>query len=284
MSAPRIVVVGSVNLDVVARCADLPRAGETVTGATLEHHPGGKGANQALAARRLGADVSLIARVGGDPNAEQALALLRRDGVDLTRCAAADAAPTGLALIVVAENGENQIVVAPGANMTLTPDCVEPFEADATICQMEIPSATVLDLARKASGLFCVNLAPARPVELSVLRRADLIVLNEGEAAWYGDSFDACDALVAVTYGGAGAELLRRGTRIARVAAPRVEVVDTTGAGDCFVAALTLALLEGRPHEEALRFACMAGALAVTRRGAQTSLPWRREVDDALRA
>jgi len=282
MSGLLITVVGSVNLDYVATAATLPAPGETVTGATLAVHPGGKGANQALAARRLGADVRLVGRVGADAMAEQALALLRAEGVDLSGCAVDAAAPTGVALIAVDAEGENQIVVAPGANAAFGPDLLPDVIEGALICQLELPAETVAAAVARAKGFVCVNLAPALDVDDAVLRRADLIVVNEGEAEVYGKRLHGLDGLVAVTWGSRGAGLFRDGARIATAEPPEVEVVDTTGAGDTFVAALTLALLEGMDHAEALAFACAAGALTATRAGAQTSLPMREEVEAAL--
>lgn len=202
-----IVVVGSVNLDLAATVPRLPAPGETVTGAELGRYPGGKGANQALAARRLGADVFLHARVGQDANAAEALALLRADGVDLSDCAIDPDAPTGVALISVAPSGENQIVVAPGANRTLVPDVFDVPWGDALICQLEVPVETILKAANEFDGLFCINLAPAMPVPPEILKRADLIVVNEIEAAFYGDLLNETDALVAVTHGAKGAHL-----------------------------------------------------------------------------
>ncbi|MDH3590116.1 MAG: PfkB family carbohydrate kinase, partial [Gammaproteobacteria bacterium] len=162
MSNPTsIVVVGSVNLDLVASVPRLPVAGETVTGATLARYPGGKGANQALAARRLGADVCLCACTGTDTAADEALALLRHDGVDLSHCVADEESATGIALIAVAPDGDNQIVVAPGANRRLTTERLDIPDADALICQLEVPIETVAAAAMDFSGLFCINLAPA---------------------------------------------------------------------------------------------------------------------------
>jgi ribokinase len=281
MSAPRVTVVGSVNLDFVATGAALPGPGETVTGASLARHPGGKGANQALAARRLGAEVSLVGRVGNDAMADEALRLLRAEGVDLAGCVADAAEPTGVALIAVAPGGENQIVVAPGANAALTPELLASTPDGALICQLELPVETVARAVGQARGFVCVNLAPAAEVPDAVFERADLIVVNQTEAAFYGERLHRARGLVAITLGARGAELYRGGARLATAAPPKVEAVDATGAGDAFVAALTVALLEGRAPEPALAFACAAGALAATRPGAQPSLPDRLEVEAA---
>jgi ribokinase len=281
VSAPRITVVGSVNLDLVATAATLPAPGETVTGAVLARHPGGKGANQALAAARLGGAVSLVARIGADPFGEAALALLRAEGVDLSGVAVDPDADTGVALIAVARGGENQIVVAPGANAGFTPDRLGAPPQGALICQLELPVATVARAVALATGFVTVNLAPALEVPPALLARADLIVVNEGEAAFYGPRLDAASGLVAVTLGARGARLLRAGREIAAAVPPPVTAVDATGAGDALVGALTLALIEGRPPRDALAFACAAGALAAARPGAQPSLPRRAEVEAA---
>jgi len=274
------LVVGSVNLDLSAKVARLPQPGETVSGAVLERFPGGKGANQALAARRLGAEVTLVAAVGEDAHADEALALLEAAGVDLGALQRLPAAPTGLAMIAVTPEGENQIVVAPGANARLgTPDGGFPA-ADLVICQLETPTAVLNDVVELCDGFICVNLAPAKEVDVRVLARADLVVVNESESAWYGRSLSAARGLVATTYGGRGASLSRDGTVIAEASPPRVDVVDTTGAGDTFTAALAMGLAEGRDAKAALEFACAAGALATTRRGAQPSCP---SVEDVRR-
>jgi ribokinase len=271
--------VGSVNLDLVASGAALPAAGETVTGAVLARHPGGKGANQALAARRLGAEVSLVARVGADPFGEEALSLLRAAGLDLSQCRVDPEAATGVALIAVAPGGENQIVVAPGANARFTPDQLDEPVRGALICQLELPIATVARAVALAEGFVCLNLAPAAEIPPELFARADLIVVNEAEAAFYGERLHRARSLVAVTLGARGARLLLGGVELAAAAAPAVAAVDATGAGDAFVAALTVALLEGCAPGAALVFACAAGALAATRPGAQPSLPMRAEVD-----
>ena len=267
-----IAVLGSINLDLSASVSRLPAPGETVTGATLSRFPGGKGANQALAARRLGAEVSLIGCVGDDATADEALALLKEGGVDLSRCVRHDSAATGIALIAVAESGENQIVVAPGANAELEPDAVELPAADALVCQLEVPRHTIADVAARFDGFFAINLAPARQVDVSLLQRADLVVVNETESAWYGSSLGACGGLVATTHGASGATLHRDGQLIAEAPSPAVKAIDTVGAGDTFTAALTLRLVEQADPAEALRFACAAGAAATLKQGAQPAL------------
>ena len=277
-----IVVVGSVNLDIVARAKKLPVAGETVTDAELGRFPGGKGANQALAAQRLGADVSLVACVGDDATADEALSLLREGGVDLDSIQTAADVPTGVALIAVAESGENQIVVAPGANRSLAAESLSLPAGDALICQLEVPTDTVARAARDFSGFFCVNLAPAKHVDVSVLQRADLVIVTETESMWYGESLAACHGMIATTFGAAGAVLSKDGEDIARAKPPRIEAIDTTAAGDTFTAALTVALVEGQPPEDALAFACAAGAAAATKNGAQPSLPFRDDVTSLL--
>jgi ribokinase len=261
---PTVAVIGSVNLDIVARVARLPAPGETVTGAKLHRFPGGKGANQALAA--------------DDAAADEALALLRAGGVDLSACVAIPDVATGTALIAVAPSGENQIVVAPGANRYLLPDQLEVPDSDAVICQLEVPVETVVSVAKAYKGFFCVNLAPAMEIDVAVLQRADLVVVNETESDWYGASLSACAGLVATTRGAGVASLERDGKVVAEARPTATEAIDATGAGDTFTAALTVALIEGQAPEEALQFACAAGAVAVTKMGAQPSLPMRSEV------
>jgi ribokinase len=271
---PRITVVGSANVDHVARCERLPRPGETVTDAEFERVPGGKGANQAVAAARLGARVRFVGRIGRD---DLVLRSLEREGVD-TRGVTRDDGETGVALILVDESGENVIVVAPGANRRLAPDDVEVGEADAVICQLEIPVEAVAAAAAQAR-FFCLNAAPAR--DLSGLHaEPDLLVVNryEYERVRPGGS------LVALTLGAEGAVLLERGHEVARARPPSVTAVDGTAAGDAFCAALVVSLIEGRERDAALARACAAGALAASRPGAQPSLPRAEEVDALLRA
>jgi ribokinase len=271
---PTVAVVGSINLDLVARCERLPRPGETLTGATFERVPGGKGANQALAASRLGARVQLVGAVGADAFAGEALALLRSEGIGLDGVREVDA-PTGVALIVVGADGENQIVVAPGANALVQPREIP--AADAVLCQLEIPVKAVAAVAREAT-FFCLNAAPAKTLPAEVLAAVDLLVVNRYELEAVG----TFAGLTALTLGADGAVLVEAGVEIARASPPVVEAVDGTGAGDAFTACLLVSLLEGRPREEALRRACAAGALAASRPGAQPSLPTAAEVDEIL--
>ena len=280
----RITVVGSINLDLVATAPQLPAPGETVTGATLARHPGGKGANQALAAQRLGAEVCMIGRVGRDGMAEEAMALLLADDVDVAGVVTDATAPTGVALIAVDPEGENQIVVAAGANHAVTPEQLPQRIETPLIVQLELPVETVEAAVGRATGFVCANLAPAAPVSEQLLRRADLIVVNETEAAFYGDLLHHGGGRVIVTRGAKGATMYQRGVEMAWATPPKVKAVDATGAGDCFVGAITVALLEGMEPAEALTFACAAGAVAATRPGAQSSLPTRDEVETILRS
>ncbi|HEY5057411.1 MAG TPA: ribokinase [Gaiellaceae bacterium] len=274
MARPRLTVVGSINLDLVARTERLPRPGETVTGATFARIPGGKGANQAVAAARLGARVTMLGCVGDDEFGRSALEELRRAGVDLDRLKVAPGVSSGVALITVDASGENAIVVAPGANLELRAEDVELPDADGVLCQLEIPLETVTYVAATASCPFFLNAAPARgPVP-----RADVTIVNRYEL----EALTGRDGLIAVTRGAEGAVLLDDGVEVARAEPPPVRAVDGTGAGDAFTACLVVSLLEGRERSEALRRACIAGALAASRFGAQTSLPTAEEVDALL--
>jgi len=269
--SPSIAVVGSVNLDIVASVKQFPEPGETVTNAVVNRFPGGKGANQALAACRLGAKVYLVACLGNDPVADEALVNLVEAGVDLAYCQRLDGSSTGLALILVSEEGENQIVVAPGANAAFSPERLAIPDTDAVIAQLEVPLATILQAAQREKCFFCLNAAPAKPVPADLLEHVDLVVVNEIEARTMGHSLDGYQGLLATTFGSRGAQLSRAGEVIARATPPRVEVVDTTGAGDAFTAALTVGLVGGQAHQTALQRACVAGALTTTKMGAQSS-------------
>jgi ribokinase len=276
---PAVTVLGSVNLDLVVRLPRLPAPGETVTGGEFGRHPGGKGANQALAARRLGASVSLVAAVGDDELATAALAMLRAEGVGLDICRTISSFSTGVAVILVGNEGENLIGVAPGANARLAPDNLDLDPTRPLICQLEVPIETVSRAAAATSGFFCLNAAPAREVPVEVWHRADVVIVNQTERDHYGSALDECRGLVVVTMGKAGAEALQDGRVVAQARPPQVEAIDTVGAGDAFVAALAVALLEDLGLEPALKRACAAGALATTRAGAQPSLPTAVEVD-----
>lgn len=264
---PRITVVGSINVDLVARCERLPRPGETVAGASFSRFPGGKGANQAVACARLGADVTMIGAVGSDPHAEEALAGLHSAGVVLDLEIAEE--PTGVALILVDASGETEIVVAPGANAVLGE--VQLPDHDAVLCQLEVPDEAVISAWEGCTGMFCLNAAPARPVAVD----PDLTVVNRFEL----ETLSRRDGLVAVTLGAEGAVLLEDGEEVARATPPAVEAIDGTAAGDAFTACLLVSLLEGRDLDEALARACAAGAVAASRVGAQPSLPTAAEID-----
>ena len=269
----QLTVVGSVNLDLVARVERLPRPGETVHATSFDRIPGGKGANQAVAAARLGAEVRFVGCVGRESTAVEALAGLRESNMELD-VRAVDM-PTGIASILVAEDGENQIVVFRGANADVDLAVHARPVDGAVLCQLEIPDAAV-EQARARANWLCVNASPARPLAVD----ADLVVVNRYELA----ALETTPRLTALTLGPEGAVLLERGTEVIRAAPPRVDAVDGTAAGDAFAACLVVSLLEGREREEALRRACAAGAIAASRFGAQPSLPTADEVDAILRS
>jgi ribokinase len=269
-SAPRITVVGSANVDLVARCERLPRPGETVTDAEFERVPGGKGANQAVAAARLGAEVRFVGCIGED---DLVLRSLEREGIDVSGVKRDDG-EGGVAMILVERSGENVIVVAPGANRRLEADDVDVGEPDAVMSQLEIPAEAVAAAAEQAR-FFCLNAAPARgPLQFA----PDLLVVNRYEYELVG----GYDGLVAVTLGSDGAVLKRGDKEIARACPPHVEAVDGTAAGDAFCAAMVVGLLEGRDEDDALTRACAAGALAASKPGAQPSLPTAAELEALL--
>ncbi|MCW3061738.1 MAG: ribokinase [Capsulimonas sp.] len=301
---PRVVVVGSSNIDMVARVARLPGPGETVLSDRFEMVAGGKGANQAVAAARLGAQVTFVARVGADVLGDQAIAGFQADGVDTTYVVQDETAPTGVALIGVdAARGENSIIVAPGANANLSPADVEAAvetirEADILVCQLETPLETVktaLTIARRAGVATVLNPAPAQTLSADLLALVDILTPNETEAALLiGDTHaspqEAARLLralavgrVVITLGAAGA-LVCDDEGETMILGRRVEtVVDTTGAGDCFTGALSVALAEGKDLRQAAEFAGAAAALSVAKPGAQLSMPTRSEVDALLK-
>jgi len=300
----RVVVVGSSNIDLVMKMARLPRVGETVTDASFVQAFGGKGANQAVGAARAGAKVAFVGCVGDDAYGRQVRSNLEADGIDVRFVFAETGVASGTALIMVGGEGENYISVAPGANGRLTPAHVdrarEAIERSAVvITQCEIPEETlehVVALGAELGKPVLLNLAPARQLSSAALARLAWLAVNETEAEFLTgrkvasdrDVEEAARALLArgpkavvLTLGARGAYVAAEGVR-ALVPGFAVEAVDTTAAGDVHCGALAVALVEGRPVLEAVRFANAAAALSVTRLGAQPSAPLRRDVDTLL--
>jgi ribokinase len=282
-----LVVVGSVNADLVVRIGRLPAPGETVSGGTFERHHGGKSANQAVAAARLGASVAFVGAVGDDDLGADAVAALEREGIDCSGVARLDDAPTGVALIVVDEAGENQIAVASGANARVADPGV-PAGARIVLLGLEVPDEAVLAAARAAGDARIVlNPAPARPLPDELLDRAPILTPNEAEACTLAGEDDAeraaraleerTGAPVVVTLGARGALVSGQ-----VIAPPRVEVVDTTGAGDTFTGALAAELARGADIRAAARFATAAAALSTQAAGAREGMPDRAAVERVL--
>lgn len=263
-----LVVVGSINVDLTALVERLPGAGETVGGGRLRRDVGGKGANQAVAASRLGARVRMVGAVGSD--GVWAVETIRDAGVDVGDIATVDS-PTGTALIAVDEAGENQIVVCGGANALVDAGGIAVGTGEAVLMQLELSLDVVRAVAAQAPGFVALNAAPAQPLPADLVERVDLFIVNETEYAAIPELRAA--RRVAVTYGAAGAAMFVDGAEVAKVpAAPVADVVNTVGAGDAFSAALTLAILSGAPDEQALRTACAVGAAAVAHPSAQPPL------------
>jgi ribokinase len=302
---PRVLVVGSANMDFTVAVPRLPQEGETVTGGQFYVSHGGKGANQAVAARRLRGDVRFIGCVGRDPQGDQVAEQLATEGISTDGLILSRDAATGVALIVVDGMGRNQIAVASGANLQLVPNLVRQHEMDISwarvvLCQLEVPLPTVrwtLAAAREHGALTILNPAPARELPDDLLALADCLTPNAGEAeALSGlpvtgpeSAAQAAQRLVArgvkhtiVTLGEQGA-LACNGNSAVHFPAFPVEVVDTTGAGDAFNGALAVGLAAGGTWEEALPLANATAALTCTRRGAQTSFPDRAQVEAFLR-
>ncbi len=272
----RIDVVGSINIDLVARVERLPEPGETLPSTAFNLVPGGKGANQAVAASRLGAAVRMVGAVGTDSHGDGLIASLDAAGVDTSAVRRLGTA-SGQALIFVDDAGDTMIVTVGGANHLLAPSDVSVAGADAVLCVLEVRDEVIEAAAAACDGLFAINVAPPRALPSGILERADLVVANRHEYA--GVPGVAGARLVAVTMGAEGARLLRDGAEVAYCRPPAVPVIDGTGAGDAFCAALVVAILEGMTDADALRFAVTAGAVAVRRHGAQPSLPRRSEVE-----
>ena len=266
-------VVGSCNVDLVVHCATLPRPGETVIGGDVVRLPGGKGANQAVAAARMGARVSLMASLGTDESGDWLLANLVAQGVDVSLMRRGDRA-TGMALITVDQFGDNEIVVAPGANAEVDVSDIALEEFDVVLAQLEVPASVVRDAAGR-SREFILNVAPAVALDAATLARCSVVIANEVEAASY--DFANLNHVI-VTLGPRGAVHYCRGREVTRAFAPAIEAVDTVGAGDVFCGAYAVEYARGTPAPEALRFAVTAGSLATLAVGAQGARPTREEV------
>jgi len=305
----KIVVVGSFNMDLVVRLPAIPRPGETLLGGVFATYPGGKGSNQAVAAARLGGEVTMIGRVGADAFGDQLLSMARSEGID-TRFVGVDPnEATGVALIEVDAQGQNSIAVASGANFTLTvADVASAFaqleRVDLLVMPLETPIDTIVtaaELAHKIGARVVLNPAPAHNLSPKLLKNVDVLIPNEYEAAFMTgidihSPQDARQAAAHLLQSGAGAVIITMGSQGALIAqaaqsenvytqtsAFSVKAVDTTAAGDGFVGALAVALGEGRSLPTAARFASAAAAISVTRVGAQPSLPTRMEVEEFLR-
>lgn len=297
MKRPRIMVVGSTNTDLVVPVPKLPAPGETVLGSgALVVTPGGKGANQAVAAARLGADVVFLTRVGEDDYGTQARARFQAEGIDTAHVLVTPGSASGVALIAVAVvGGENSIVVAPGANAALSPEDVDLAEtalarAQAVVLSLEVPLPTVLRAAELAAhhGVpVILNPAPAATLPRALLEKVTYLTPNESEAQLLGGDSAALLACgvgaVITTLGASGAHVVAAGYE-ERLPAYPVTAVDTVAAGDCFTAALAVALAEGHSLRQAVLFASAAAALKVTRKGAQAGLPSREEVEQLTRS
>ena len=308
MTRPRIAVVGSINADLVVRCARLPRPGETISAHDVREVAGGKGANQAVAAARLGADVTMIGRVGDDAFGQRLRNGLEENGVDVSHVLTTTDCASGLAIVAVEDSGENSIVIVPGANGRLTPADVLAAtsilrDADVVLVQLEVPLETTIAairLAREQGTPVILDPAPAPAVgndrdgRLADLLRVEVACPNEAEALaltnvrieTVADAEQAACCLRSrgpkygiVTLGARGAVLCEPDSRPVLIPAFSIAAVDTTAAGDAFAAALAIRLAQQVPLLEAVRFACAAGALAASRPGAQPAMPTLEEVN-----
>lgn len=304
MTTSRLTVLGSINVDHIMNIAQFPVPGETVIGKQYQTAFGGKGANQAVACGRSGADITFIACVGDDAIGAEILAQLQRDRIHTAAVSVVPEAATGVAMIFVNEDGENVIGISAGANAALTPEHFAPYkglveQSDALLMQLESPLETVIAAAQAAKNhqtRVILNPAPARELPDSLLKLVDVITPNETEAEKLtgisvSDETGAARAAQVLHDKGIGQVLITLGSRGVwlsvngegrRIPGFKVNAVDTIAAGDTFNGAYVTALLEGKPADEAVRFAHAAAAIAVTRRGAQPSVPWRREIDAFL--
>lgn len=297
MNKPSVLVVGSINMDLVSYSERIPQVGETVLGQRFVMVPGGKGANQALAATRLGAQVTLLGAVGRDSYGDQLISHLQENGVNISLVQRVSTS-TGVALINVDANGNNQIVVIPGANFEITEEDLEKNQqafakADIIVLQLEIPLAVVgkaIALAKLYNKPVILNPAPAQNIPAEWLGQIDYLVPNEHEAqliSEYPDNFyqklrQQLKGTLVVTQGEQGVSYAAKGELARHSPAFEVQAVDSTAAGDAFIGGLSVALAEGLDLAKAVQFASAGAALSVTRPGAQTSLPYRKEVEEFI--
>ena len=297
---PGVAVVGSINMDLVVRAPRFALAGETILGHTFKTVPGGKGANQAVAARRMGAEVAMIGRVGGDEFGAVMLRNLVSEGIDTRHLVIDDSVSSGVAVITVDNSGENTIIVVPGANGRITTADIEAARsviagADILLMQLEMPLPAVeraAHVARESGVTVILNAAPAQPLSAQLLRLIDYLVVNETEVLLVANRSSPEEAArtlqetgagnIVVTLGGEGSLLVPLGSPSVSVPSFPVHAIDTTAAGDSFVGAFAVALADGMELGIALRWGNAAGALAVTREGTQPSLPGRAEVAEFL--
>ena len=300
MLSPKIIVVGSSNMDMVVKTSHIPVPGETVLSGAFFMNPGGKGANQAVAVARLGAEVVFISRLGNDIFGKQLSQLFSSEGIDISYLVADRTLPSGVALITVDEHGENSIVVASGANAGLSVNDLEPMlplidDAAIVLLQLEIPMDVVHFVAAYAAARnvrVILNPAPAAPLSAALLQQVDILTPNETEASMIAgipvsNIEDAKKAGALIRAKGVKNVIITMGSRGAIICndsgceivdTRKVEPIDTTAAGDVFNGALSVALSEGKTLADAVRFACDAAAISVTRLGAQSSIPYRNEM------
>ena len=274
--APRIAVVGSINADLVVQMPKLPGRGETVSSAEPAWFPGGKGANQAVAAARMGGNVSMFGAIGADEPGQMCLSALKQSGVNVDAVVKVSS-PTSTALVMVEHSGENQIVVADGANQHASFDEAQISAADAVIVQFEIPESVIVEVGKAAKGIFCVNAAPVRELSDELASLIDVLIVNEHEYAQLGEPKSG---LVIVTAGAKEVVAYQNGEVVAKSQPPKVEALDTVGAGDTFVGAFVVAYASGKTIPDALDLACAASALSTLKLGAQSGMPTASEVNE----
>ena len=274
--APRIAVVGSINADLVVQMPKLPGRGETVSSAEPAWFPGGKGANQAVAAARMGGNVSMFGAIGADEPGQMCLSALKQSGVNVDAVVTVSS-PTSTALVMVEHSGENQIVVTDGANQYACFDAEQISAADAVIVQFEIPESVIVEVGKAAKGIFCVNAAPVRELSDELASLIDVLIVNEHEFAQLGEPKSG---LVIVTAGEKEVVAYLNGEVVAKSQPPKVEALDTVGAGDTFVGAFVVAYASGKTIPDSLDLACAASALSTLKLGAQSGMPTANEVKE----